>query len=216
MTGFLNHQDSIHPFQLPVTAMKRFRLKHLSVRDLDLLLRGTIVHGGGLGVLLGTLELLLAELRFLLLLGQIAESAAAGEEDVSDTIALEVVFSANVGALHGLGDPVETDAGRGEEEEARGVDGLIALHVAILAVPVVGLAKGDAWAAVGHHAEVNGAAASKDGIPKVLGLGAGFAVDDLAGIAENVVEPVLPVLDIVVVDGASLGGSLIDGSSHYI
>jgi len=187
------------------------------VGDLDLLLRSTVVHRvARVGVLLGTLELLLTGLSLLLLLGKIAEGAAAGEEDISDAVSLEVVLAADIGALHGLRNPVETNASRGKEEEARGVDGLIALHVAILAIPVVGLAEGDAWAAVRHQAEVDGAAASENLVMEVLGVGWGLGVDHLAGVAENMVEPVLPVLDIMVIDWAGLGYGLVNGSSHFM
>jgi hypothetical protein len=91
----------------------------LSVTDLDSLLRATIAHGvAGLRVLLSTGEFLLTGFGFLVLLNEIAECAAASAEDVGDAVSLEVVLAANVGTLHGLGDPVETDAGRGKEEEA--------------------------------------------------------------------------------------------------
>jgi hypothetical protein len=138
------------------------------VGDLDSLLRGTIGHGvARLIVLLGTGELKLAVLGFLVLLGEIAEGAAAGAEDIGDAVSLEVILAADLGALHCLGNPVETDAGRGEEEESlkmlickaylvastyRGVDGLITLQAAVLAGSVVGLAKGDAGAAVCQQA----------------------------------------------------------------
>lgn len=42
-----------------------------------------------------------------------------------------------------------------------GINRLIALHLAVLAQPVVRLAKGDAWQAVCDQAEVDGAAAAK-------------------------------------------------------
>ncbi len=54
----------------------------------------------------------------LLLLDQIADTAAAGGGDVGDAVALEVVLLADIGALHGHGDPVKTEASRGTEEEA--------------------------------------------------------------------------------------------------
>jgi hypothetical protein len=52
---------------------------------------------------------------------------------------------------------------------------------------------------------------------EVSSISIALGVDDLAGIAKNVVEPVLPVLDITVVDGATLGwGRLINRSSHCL
>jgi hypothetical protein len=56
-------------------------------------------------------QLLLAQLSLLVLLDEIAEGAAARDGDVGDAAALEVVLAADLGALHRLGDPVETDAG---------------------------------------------------------------------------------------------------------
>lgn len=49
------------------------------------------------------------------------------------------------------------------------VDGLIALHLAVLAQPVVRLAKGDARQAVRDEAQVDGAAAAEQGVVPCLG-----------------------------------------------
>lgn len=55
---------------------------------------------------------------FLLLLDEVTQPAAAGEGDIGQTVALEVVLGADVGALHGHGDPVEAEAAGTAEEEA--------------------------------------------------------------------------------------------------
>jgi hypothetical protein len=66
---------------------------------------------------------------------------------------------------------------------------------------------------------VDRGAAAKEGIVPWLGVCRALGVDNLAGIAENVVESVLPVLDIMVVDWASLGwvsSILINWSGHFV
>jgi len=66
---------------------------------------------------------------FLLLLNQAAQPAAAGQGDIGQTAALEVVLCADVGALQGHGDPVEADAGRAAEEEALFWEGVVSWFV---------------------------------------------------------------------------------------
>jgi hypothetical protein len=61
---------------------------------------------------------LLVVLRLLLLLDQVAESAAAGGSNVGDAGTLEVVLVADIHTLHGLWDPVKTEAHGGKEEQA--------------------------------------------------------------------------------------------------
>lgn len=84
----------------------------------------------------------------------------------------------------------------------RGVDGLPALHAAILADAVMRLAKGDAGQAPCHQAGVDGVEAAKEGRAPGLGALGRLGVDVLAGFSQDLVEAVLPVLDIAVVDGA--------------
>lgn len=55
---------------------------------------------------------------FLLLLNEIAQSAAARQGDVRQARALEVVLLADVGALHRHGDEVQTEAAGTAEEKA--------------------------------------------------------------------------------------------------
>jgi hypothetical protein len=151
--------------------------------------------------------LLLTELRFLLLLSQIAESAAAGEGNVGKARTLEVVLATELSTLHGLWDPVKSEAGGGKEEKAGGVNWLVSLHVGILAGSVVSLAEGYAWNAVGNAAEVNRGAAAKEAVSPSLRTFGALGVDGPAGIAENSIEAVLPVLNIFVVDRTSVGWS---------
>jgi len=194
--------------------------KDLRVGDLDGLLRSGIDHRvATLGVLSSAKKLLLAVGTLLLLLGQVAKSAAPCLGQVGETVTLEVVLATNIGALHGLRDAVETDAGGGKEKQARGVDWLVSLKGAILAVTMMNLAEGHTWAAVGDEAGVNWVAAAKEGLAPFLGVHTALGVDDLAGIAKNVVESVLPVLDIVVVDWTRLGRVgrvLINWGGHFV
>jgi len=166
---------------------------------------------------------LLAVLRFLLLLNQVAKSAAAGSGDIGDAGTLEVVLAADICTLHGFWDPVKTKAHGGKEEKARGVDWLITLHVAILAGTVMGLAESDAWNAVSDQASVNRREAGEKAVAPVLGVLWALGVDGLASVAQDMVEAFLPVVDIVVTDRTSIGGlgwtwlnwSLIDWSRHF-
>lgn len=57
-------------------------------------------------------------LSFLVLLDQAAAVAAARGEEILEARALQVVLFANVHALHGHGDPVQTEAAGAAEEEA--------------------------------------------------------------------------------------------------
>jgi len=61
---------------------------------------------------------LLVRRHLLVLLDEIADAAAAGRGDIGEAAALEVVFGADLGALHRHGDPVETDAPGTAEEKA--------------------------------------------------------------------------------------------------
>jgi hypothetical protein len=129
----------------------------------------SIDHGVALSILLASEELLTA-LSLLFLLNQIADGAAAGKGDISQARTLEVVLVTDVAALHGLRNPVETNAHGGEEEKALfgllgdasqgehrevtygSVDWLISFHVSVLAGSVMSLTEGDTCAAVGHAA----------------------------------------------------------------
>ena len=60
----------------------------------------------------------LAGLDLLVRLDKGAEDAAAGESNISDAVALEVVLGTSIGALNRHGHPVETAPARSTEEEA--------------------------------------------------------------------------------------------------
>ncbi len=56
--------------------------------------------------------------------------------------------------------------------------------------------------AVGHQAEVDGVEAVEEARGPDLGVLGRLGVHNLAGLAEHLVDAVLPVLDITIVDGA--------------
>ena len=73
------------------------------------------------------------------------------------------------------------------------------------------LAKGDAGEAPGDQAGVDGAAAAEEGVVPGLRSLRRLGVDMLAGTGEDVVDAVLPLVEVIVVDGTVvvlvLGGS---------
>jgi len=149
-------------------------------------------------------ELLLTGGRLLLLLNKIAKRAAAGNGDVLEAAALEVIFAPDVGALERFRNPVETEASRGREKKAGGVDWLVALKGAVLASAVVNLAEGYARQAVGEQARVDRAAAAEEARAPLTGISwAGSS--DLVGVGESIIEAGLPVLNIMRVDETRLG-----------
>lgn len=81
----------------------------------------------------------------------------------------------------------------------------------------MGLAEGDAGHAAGDEAQVDGVEAAEEGVgPSLGGLGRA-GLDDLGGLLEDLVELLLPLLDVALVDGAGaslglgLGGDLSSG-----
>jgi len=161
--------------------------------------------------------LLLAEFRLLLLLDKIAESAATRDGDVSDAGTLEVILSADFGTLHGLRNPVETEAGRATEEKARGIDGLIALHVGVLASTVVGLAESNTWQAPSNQAGVNWVEAAEETAVPGPGIFRALGVDVLAGLRDHFVKPLAPVVNILLINWTSaiVGGGSGGRSGHF-
>jgi hypothetical protein len=76
------------------------------------------------------------------------------------------------------------------------------------------LAKGHARQAAGNEAGVDRVEAVEEtGEPGLRALGR-LGVDDLGGLGEEVVEAVLPVLDVTVVDGAGIRGAGSGGRSR--
>lgn len=97
----------------------------------------------------------------------------------------------------------------------RGVDGLEALEVGVLAQAVVGAAKDDARQAPAQQAGVDGREAAKERVEPRLGALGRLGVEVLAGAGHNVVEPRRPLGHVVVADGALLGGLLLLRGGHF-
>lgn len=102
----------------------RLGSKHISVQPPTFLLRHhlvlwSIAHSLAVLVLLTSAlaELLLTESSLLILLDDGTASAAAGKGEIGQACALEVVLLADIGTLHEHGNPVETEAAGGGEQE---------------------------------------------------------------------------------------------------
>jgi len=143
----------------------------------------------------------LAILRLLLQLDQIAASTAEGLGNVFNTVALKVVLFADGGALHAGKDPMETTAAGAAEEKTRGVDRLIAFHIAILVDPVVSSAESNTRDTASDEAKVDGSEAIEQMCGPANSTGRRFGVDMLARSRQHIVETLLPVIHIAVVDG---------------
>jgi len=109
---------------------------------------------------------------------------------------------ADVASLHRLWNPVETDAHRGEEKKARGVNWLVSFHVSVLACAPVSLTEGNTWAAVGHTASLDWRTASEESSGVLLGLNWALGVDSLTNVGEGLVETIFPVVDVLVINWA--------------
>jgi len=153
----------------------------------------------------------LAVLGLLVLLDDGAEAAAAGEGNVGEAAALKVVLVADLGALHDEGDDGKANAGGTDEEKARGVDGLVALKVAVLVDAVVSLAKGNAGQAPGDQASVDWVVEGPNGVVPGLGAFRGLGVDSLTRLGHEVAKALAPTSDVLLVDGAAAGGLLLWG-----
>jgi len=137
------------------------------------------------------------------LLNDGAAAAAAREGNVGKAATLEIVLLADLGTLQGQRDDGKTDAAGAAEEEARSVDGLIALEVPVLVETVVRLAESDAGDYASDQAGVDGVEASEEGrVPGAGGLGR-LRVDDLAGLGHEIMEPLGPPLEVLLVDGTT-------------
>jgi len=162
----------------------------------------SVNHRVGVGVLLAGNQLL-AALGLLFLLDQIAEGTAAGNGNIGNARSLEVVLVTDVTTLHGLWNPVETNAHGGQEEQARGVDWLVTFHGTMLASSVMNLSESDARAAVCKTAGLDGRAAAEESAGELLSILWALGVHGLANVSEGLVETVFPVIDVAIVDGAS-------------
>lgn len=92
-------------------------------------------------------------------------------------------------------------------ETYRSVDRLIANEVGILVQPVVRLAEGDAGKAPGDEAKIDGREEFDEAVGPARGFSARLGVDNLGRASGNVLELVTPVLNVLVLNGAALGGS---------
>lgn len=100
-------------------ALKLQRHQGIAPRFFPVHLLLAVLHAARRVVLLldGSAALLVRG-NLLVLLDEIADAAAAGSCDVDEAAALQVVLGANLGALHGHGNPVQTEAAAAAEEEA--------------------------------------------------------------------------------------------------
>lgn len=172
-------------------------------------------------------------LRLLLELNQVAATTAKRLCNVLDAVSFEVVLFADRGTLHAGEDPVKATAAGAAEEKAlqeaehvsemqrddlyqrccarvktyRGVDGLIALHVAILVNSVVNLAECDTGDTASDEAKVNGVEAVEEVRGPANSATGRSRVDVVARSRQDIVESLLPVVHIVIVDRSTLGRS---------
>jgi len=149
-------------------------------------------------------KLLLAESGFLVLLHQGAQTAAAGQSQILQAAAFEVVLLADVGALNPEWQEREADASGSADKKARGVDWLIALERTMLASTVMGLPERDAGQAPCDQAGVDGVEAAEQSSVPFPGISSGRSCN-LIGVGESIIEASLPVIDIALIDWAGLG-----------
>jgi len=97
-------------------------------------------------------------LGLLVLLDQVAAAAAPRLQEVGDKVTLQVWrgLGADIVTLENVGNAVETAASNNPPAETRSVYDAVTGEAGVLVQPVVGLAKGDAGAAAGDSAGVNG------------------------------------------------------------
>jgi hypothetical protein len=88
-----------------------------------------IRHALGFGITSLVPEFFLPELNLLFLLNQGTASTAARRQEISDEVALKVVFATDIGALHEHGDPVETETAWSPEAQALAKASLVSLCV---------------------------------------------------------------------------------------
>lgn len=67
------------------------------------------------------------------------------------------------------------------------------------------LSKGHTRNAARYSAEIDRAETSKEAVLPGLGCGGGLGVDVLLGTGEDIVETVLPLIQVIVVDGTVIG-----------
>lgn len=89
----------------------------------------------------------------------------------------------------------------------RSIDRFIALQAAVFPKTVMGLAKRHARDAASYSAKVNRAEAAEEAImPRLGSLGMRLGVDVFTRTGENVIETVLPLVEVVVVNRTIIVG----------
>ena len=91
-------------------------------------------------------------------------------------------------------------AGEGSNPTYGSVNRLVPIEGTALVEAVVRLAKGHAGQTVRHQAEIQWVEAPEEGREPGLSTGRRARVDDLAGLGQDLVEALRPVLDVAVVD----------------
>ena len=91
------------------------------------------------------------------------------------------------------------------ERTYRSVDRFITLKVPTLSQPMMRLSKSHARNAACYSTEINRAETSKEAVLPGLRCGGGLGVGVLFWAGEDIVETVLPLVEIIVVDGTVIG-----------
>jgi len=178
---------------------------------------GFLDHAGLLGDDVSAVEGVVCGL--LVLLDQIAASAADDLQAVNWEVTLEVVLLAHIGALHGLQDPVGAAKVQADAEaNARGVNGGVALESWGFAETVVRLSEGDARAAAGDEAGIDGIEAAEEvRVPWLSSLSRSCWLGDVIRLVHGVLRTLNPIIDIVAMNGRLLSRLLLNWgrSGHY-
>ncbi|KAH8177042.1 hypothetical protein LIA77_02124 [Sarocladium implicatum] len=89
------------------------------------------------------------------------------------------------------------------------VDGFVALKIALVLNAVMRLAEGEARDAAGDQTSVHGAEAGPERVEPALGAFSGFGVELFRWLSENNIQAVLPVREVVILQGATAVGMLL-------
>lgn len=91
------------------------------------------------------------------------------------------------------------------ERTYRSINRFITLKVPTLSKSVMRLSKGHARNATCYSTKINRAETSKETVLPGLRCRGGLGVDVLLGTGEDIVETVLPLVQVIVVDGTAIG-----------
>jgi hypothetical protein len=97
----------------------------------------------------------------------------------------------------------------------RSVDGLVTLKVTVLSETVMCLAKGHARNAAGDGTKTDGAEAAEEAVLPRLGRLWRLGVDMLARTGEDVVEAVLPLVQVVMVNRTVVVSVCLSWGRHF-